>query len=280
MYSASTYKMFFQNIKQHPHHYCIVADFDWTLTKYFDEHGKSRPSIISLLYNEWVLDEDYTQKAQQMHTHYVAIEHNHNLSQQERENAMEERWTRHKELLMIKWLRIQHIEHITHMDAIQIRSWVKELIEYTNKNNIPFIIFSASGIGVDSISYLLQYWWLLLPNIHIVSNKLYWDDDGNMIWYSKPVIHSLNKKESVIHTNKEYTTISDLIHTKSHFLLLGDGIGDAQMVDNTDTRHILKIGLCNDKVEDRLEKYQTVFDIVITHDKGFETILEEISYSQ
>lgn len=276
--NVSTHTDFFQNIKKNPEQYCIVADFDWTLTKYFDENGKSRPSIISLLYNEWILDDDYTQKAQQMHTHYVAIEHNHNLPLEERENAMEERWTSHKELLMKKGLRIQHIEHITHMNAIHIRSWVKELLELTNTYNIPFVIFSASWIWVDSISYLLQHRWLLLPNIHIISNKLYRDEEGHMIWYSKPVIHSLNKKESVIHTNHEYKTISDIIHTKSHFLVLGDSIGDASMVDNNHTRHILKIGLCNDKVEDRLEKYKTIFDVIITHDEGFETIIDTISH--
>jgi trehalose-6-phosphatase len=39
---------FFKNSDQ----FHVVADFDGTLTQYFDHNGKSRPSIISLLYNE------------------------------------------------------------------------------------------------------------------------------------------------------------------------------------------------------------------------------------
>jgi hypothetical protein len=48
-----------------------VADFHGTLTQYFDLEDKSRPSIISLLYNEWILDDDYSKQAQELFDHYV-----------------------------------------------------------------------------------------------------------------------------------------------------------------------------------------------------------------
>ena len=89
-------------VKSHLDQTFIVTDFDGTLTQYFDENGKSRPSIISLLYNEGVLDEDYTQQAQAMRKHYSTIEHDKSLPFAVREEAMEEWWTKHKELLMHK----------------------------------------------------------------------------------------------------------------------------------------------------------------------------------
>ncbi len=259
-------------IKSHLSTTHIVADFDGTLTQYFDDNKKSRPSIISLLYNEWILDDDYTQQAQALHDYYVAIEHNHSLPYETRQTAMEERRTKHKELLMHKWLNIKHIEHIATMNRITMRLWVDTFLHEAANRNIPVIIFSASGIGVDSITLLLQHRWLLLPNIHIVSNKLYRDDQWNMVGYSKPVIHSLNKTESVIQDNSEYKDIQQWILTKPHAIVLGDGIWDAWMVDERDNRTILKVGLCNDKIEDRLQTYENIFDIVITNDDSLDEL--------
>jgi Pyrimidine 5'-nucleotidase (UMPH-1) len=48
--------------------------------------------------------------------------------------------------------------------------------------------------------------------------------------------------------------------------VIGDGLGDANMIDEQDNRIILKAGLCNDKIKERLANYQCSFDIVITHD--------------
>lgn len=80
----------------------IVVDFDGTLTQYFDHEGKSRPSIISLLRDEDVLDADYTNRAKDFHAYYGAIEHNPDIDYETKSQAMNERWTKHKELLMEK----------------------------------------------------------------------------------------------------------------------------------------------------------------------------------
>jgi len=89
-------------IKSHLDQTHIIADFDGTLTKYFDEHGKSRPSIISLLRDENILDDDYSQQAKAMHAKYSVIEHDTSLPFEQRQDAMVEWRTTHKELLMKK----------------------------------------------------------------------------------------------------------------------------------------------------------------------------------
>ncbi len=264
---------FFKDNKNQFH---VVADFDGTLTQYFDHNGKSRPSIISLLYNEWILDDDYSKQAQALFDHYVQIEHDTSLSLDIRQQAMEDRRTEHKELLMKKWLNHHHLEQITTMDRIVMRSGTDILLRKLYEQNIPLIIFSASGVGVDSIGLLLKHRWLDFPNISIVSNKLYRDEAGKMIGYSKPVIHSLNKKESVIWDNNEYKTLQTQIKDRPHAIVIGDGLHDAEMVDKKAWRTILSIWLCNDKVEERKEKYSDAFDVVITHDQGFEEVITKI----
>lgn len=74
---------------QYKNQFHIVADFDGTLTQYFDHNGKSRPSIISLLYNEWILDDDYSKQAQALFDHYVQIEHDTTLSLEVRQQAFD-----------------------------------------------------------------------------------------------------------------------------------------------------------------------------------------------
>lgn len=264
---------FFNQYKSQFH---VVADFDGTLTQYFDHNGKSRPSIISLLYNEWILDDDYSKQAQALFDHYVQIEHDTTLSLEVRQQAMEDRRTAHKELLMKKWLNYHHLEQITKMDRIVMRSGTDILLKKLYEQDIPLIIFSASGVGVDSIWLLLKHRWLGFPNISIVSNKIYRDEHGTMIGYSKPVIHSLNKTESVIRDNAEYKNIQEQVKDRIHAIVIGDGLHDAKMVDKKLWRTILSIWLCNDKVDERIEKYSSAFDVMITHDEGFENMIEKI----
>ena len=123
-----------------------------------------------------------------------------------------------------------------------MRSWTDVFLRSMYDNNIPVVIFSASGVGVDSIGLLLKHRWIDFPNISIVSNKLYRSKDGEMIWYSKPIIHSLNKKESVIWNNPEYKTLQHILSDKPHAIVIGDSLHDADMVDCRDDRTIVSIG--------------------------------------
>lgn len=254
---------------------CLVVDFDGTLTKYFDENGKSRPSIISLLRDEWVLDENYSIKAKEMYSKYSAIEHNKELPFDVRNDAMNERWTTHKELLITKWLTKQHIDHIVSLDKMVMRPRTDQLLQQAKQHNNPVIIFSASGIGVNTIHLLLDRWWLLYDNIHIVSNELYRDKSWVMNGYSTPLIHSLNKTESVFDDPK-YINLKQITHNHTNFIVIGDGMGDAEMIADLPSRTVLRVWLCNDKIEERLTNYQEKFDIVITHDDGFSELLQQL----
>ncbi len=89
-------------LKHNRDQFHIVTDFDATLTQYFDHHGKSRPSIISLLRDENILDEEYSSLAHEMYSYYSAIEHDPSLDKDLKMATMNERWTKHKELLMKK----------------------------------------------------------------------------------------------------------------------------------------------------------------------------------
>jgi Pyrimidine 5'-nucleotidase (UMPH-1) len=49
------------------------------------------------------------------------------------------------------------------------------------------------------------------------------------------------------------------------------------MVEDSDGRTVLRVGLCNDKKDERLPTYSEAFDIVITDDDGFSELLTHIN---
>jgi Pyrimidine 5'-nucleotidase (UMPH-1) len=67
------------------------------------------------------------------------------------------------------------------MGKIIERKGARSIVERAERCDIPFIIFSASGIGVDSIQMLMEFRGRSTKNITIVSNKLFRDDAGRMI---------------------------------------------------------------------------------------------------
>lgn len=97
-----------------------------------------------------------------------------------------------------------------------------------------------------------------------------------MTGYSTPSIHSLNKTESVILEDPQYTSLQQKLTTRPHAIVIGDSIHDANMVNKKDDRTIISLGFCNDKVEEKIQEYSDTFDIVVTHDEGFETFNERM----
>lgn len=254
----------------------IVTDFDSTLTQYFDRSGRSKPSIISLLYDAGLFDEAYTREVKEMHDYYYPIEYDTSLPLDFRKEKMVERRTRHKELLIKKWLTLDNLKYVISLDRIVQRSWADALLHRALAFAMPVVVFSASGIGIDPIRLLLQHRELDQSNVHIVWNILYRDQNGRMINYSKPVIHSLNKSESTIRWDSKYTDLQKILSPKPHAIVLGDHLHDAQMVDDRDDRVVLRIGLCNINVDKHLPEFLQTFDVVITDDGSLTEIVDMV----
>lgn len=103
--------------------------------------------------------------------------------------------------------------------------------------NIPLVIFSASGLGYESIYYTFEKIHKLYDNIDIISNAFIRDEHGKAIGIREPVIHSFNKDETVLKDFPVYEEIKD----RKNILLLGDSLGDVGMANGIDYDNILKI---------------------------------------
>lgn len=240
----------------------ILADFDRTLTKAFSA-WKLRPSLISVLRSEWYLSEEYSKKAYELFDYYNPIEINPNIPLDEKKKEMTIWWNKHLDLLVRSKLHKSHIEKIIESWVIEFRPWVKRFLKFLNQNNIPIIIISANWLWTDSIEMYFEKEWFLTPNVKIISNKFYWDENWNAFGYDKRVIHVFNKDETVL---RDFPEIYDLIEKRKNVILLWDSLGDPGMIEWFEYNNLLKIWFLNEKQEELLEKYKENYDVILTWD--------------
>ncbi|MBU3942926.1 hypothetical protein KKA24_02995 [Patescibacteria group bacterium] len=253
----------------------VLADFDRTLTRAF-VNGKKIASLISILRDENYLTPDYPKKAKTLFEKYHAIEMDFNISPEEKKEAMKEWWTKHFELLIASGLEKKDIEEAMKSNNLILRKGVEELLKILQTNNVPLIVLSSCGIGKESIISYLKHKELLLDNIYIISNSFNWSEDGKALSANEPVIHGMNKNQTNVN---DFPEIFKEIKERKDVILLGDSLSDVDMITGFDYNNLIKIGFLNENVEENLERYKEVYDIIITNDSSIDfvnNLLKEI----
>lgn len=240
----------------------VLADFDGTLTYDHDETGKLYPSLISVLRDGDYISKDYAGKAHELYNKYRPKEKDDSLSIQERKQEMAKWWNEHFDLLIKSGLNEKHLEDIVNSGVIRLREGSRELINYLHEENIPLVIISSSGIG-EAIKIYLEKEKLMYDNVYVITNSFEWDEKGNMSRVIRPIIHSMNKDETVV---KNFPEIYEKIKERKNVLILGNSPGDLDMITGFDYGTLLKIGFLNEDVEDRIGKCKEKWDVVITND--------------
>lgn len=253
----------------------ILADFDHTLT-YGKLNGKNAPAIISLLREENYLSEEYSKKAHALYDKYHNAETDLDIPTEERKIAMQEWWDEHFKLLIETGLNKNDLEKITKEGVIKLRTGVADFLDLLHQNNIPLIVISASGCG-DAIPMFFKNIGKDYPNIFYVINKFNWDKNGKAISIQPPIIHSLNKEETIL---SEIPEIHTAIQNRKNVILLGNNIGDIDMITGFEYENLLKIGFYNDNDDKFLPKYKENFDLILTEDMDFDPINELIKKLQ
>ena len=245
----------------------ILADFDRTLTTAFVD-GKGVHSLVSILYNENYLSPDYRKKAQALHQKYYPIEIDPKISKEKKKKAMIEWWTKHFALLIKSGLNKNDLKDIIDSDRVRLRQGCAELIDFLKRRNIPLVIMSASGVGIDPIAMFLEKEEKMYDNIHIISNYYEWDENGNAVGVKEPIIHSLNKDETAIQNFPAFEEVK----SRKNVILLGDILEDIGMVEGFDYDNLIKIGFLNEKIEESLEGYKRKYDVVILNDSSMDYV--------
>ncbi len=245
----------------------VVADFDGTLTSEVLQ-GKRVPSVMSILRDYGFLTPEYSQKAQHLFNTYHGFEQDPHLQPEERKAKMHEWWKKHFDLLIATGLQRQHIEQAVDSGKIAFRDGIADFVQLLEQRNIPLLILSSSGLGVDSIELFFERAGLLRNNIHIVSNQYIWNDAGVAIGIKEPIIHSLNKDETVLHAYPFFNQLSE----RQTALVLGNSLGDADMTNGLAVQETVKLGFtCTDTAE-TVAAFSAAYDAVLLDDPGLKEI--------
>jgi 5'-nucleotidase len=239
----------------------VLSDFDRTLTKAFVD-GQNTPSVISILRDVNFLTPSYTEKAQAFYNKYRPIETDPKIKKEEKEKLMLEWWNAHFDLLINSGLNKKDLEKIVNSGKMKFREGFEGFSEFLNKKNIPLIIISSSGIGGEVISMFLKKVGKLYSNIQIVSNSYEWDEDGKAVAIKRPIIHAMNKNGELI---KLLPIFRDL-EKRKNILLLGDSLDDIDMTKSLDYENLIKISFLNENIEECLDKYKAIYDIIALND--------------
>jgi 5'-nucleotidase len=244
----------------------IITDFDRTLTKAYVNGNKFR-SIISQLYEGNSLTEDYRKKAKSLQDKYYPIEINSDIPLDEKKKVMDEWWRSHKKLLIDSGLNLNDIRKVVDEGHLEFRKGVPEFFEATNKAKVPVLVFSASGIG-EIIPLYFKKINRLYDTVHIVTNSMNYDEEGNAISIREPVIHVFNKGEIALKGLPVMKKLEDRVNV----ILLGDSLGDIQMTEGFNYKNIIRIGFYNYEDEEKLEDFKDKYDVVITGDGDMDFI--------
>lgn len=250
----------------------LLADFDRTLTYGTTSEGEKSPSLIALLRNGGYLDEDYAKKAHALFDKYHPVEVDPDVSRQEKKEAMRKWWESHDRLLIEKGLSKQDFKDIIKESGVKFRKGVPDFLAFLNEHDIPVVIISASGTG-EAVPMFFEKREVDFANIHFVVNRFEWDEKGVAVDYKKPVIHSMNKDETVL---EEFPEIYKKVRKRREVILLGDSLGDIDMVEGFDYSQLLKIGFLCYNVEENREQYRKNFDVVLEGDGDFGFISDKL----
>ena len=253
----------------------VIADFDKTLTRAF-VNGEKRPSLISILRDGEYLTPDYAAKAHALYDKYYPIEADPKISLLEKKKAMRTWWQTHFALLIKLGLNKKDLEKVVVSEKIEFREDALDFFDTLHSHKIPLIILSATGLGKETISLFFKKRGKMYDNIYIISNSFEWDEKGNMIGVKQPIVHSMNKDETVV---KDFPEAFKMVEDRKNVLLLGDILGDIAMIDGFDYDNLIKIGFLNENIDQDLKYFKNDYDIVLLNDssmKPINNLLKEI----
>ncbi|MBM3282078.1 MAG: hypothetical protein FJY86_01915 [Candidatus Diapherotrites archaeon] len=245
----------------------VVADFDKTLTM-GTWKGEKRFSLIELIRKYRYLPEGYVTEAYGLSDTFRPWENDLSLSLEERRSRMMEWWSTHVKVMSKYGLSREIVEKIIREQEMGPRAGLSTFLDTLFVKQVPLLIFSAAV--TDLIEGFLRKEKMFHSNMHVISNAFAYDAAGIVTGYQSTIIHSLNKSEVAVKDTPYYSQIV----SRPNVILLGDGLGDAEMVDGLEHVCVLKIGFLNDNVEKNLDAYKQAYDVVILNDGKMDFVNE------
>jgi len=242
----------------------VITDFDMTLTRYHLEGSRCHSSYGVLDYSP-LMSEEFKTKAHSLFSKYYPIEIDHEFTIAEKIPHMEEWYRGSNENIVSQNIHKSLLKQMVANSRAILRDNAVETMKILYEANIPVLVFSA-GVG-DVVEEILHKFEVFHPNVHVISNKMIYDEEEKVVGFKEPVIHMYNKNVAVL---GETGYFEDIAH-KTSAILLGDSLGDTHMSTGIpNLGAILKIGFLNIKIEESMSSFMDHFDIVLVDDQSMD----------
>ena len=236
---------------------CVFLDYDKTITSSTSEDSWAASA------NRKALGENIANDLDRYYEKYGPIEFDYNMDVKEREKYIIEWYDKCMELYYTYHLTKQKLKESIDNSKLILREGAKDFLFKLYENDIPVIILSA-GIG-NVIEQSLKKEKCYFDNIHMISNFIKFDENGNMIKFCDNMIHSLNKNIDKLGE----VNLKEKIRTKEYRIVIGDLVEDIYMMGKYPEDKSLKIGFLNKNITENLDVYNKNFDIVLTKENNF-----------
>ncbi|KAK1311009.1 hypothetical protein QJS10_CPA08g00039 [Acorus calamus] len=261
----------------------VIADFDATLTRYW-VNGRRGQSSYTLLHQG---NPEFDIKRQRLLEYYHPLEFSTTIPIAEKTILMKEWWEKTHSLLIEGGVTYDIIRNSVVNAVVEFREGVVELLELLEEKDVPVLIFSA-GLADIIEEVFRQKLHRSFKNVKIVSNRMVFDNNGQLVAFKGKTIHVLNKNEHALdmaapvhdHLGDVNGTSYDSASVKkrTNVVLLGDHIGDLGMSDGLNYENRIAVGFLNDNVEGSLKNYNESFDMVYLNDAPMWGVVELISH--
>ncbi|KAL6730909.1 hypothetical protein Aduo_001831 [Ancylostoma duodenale] len=246
----------------------IISDFDYTLSRFEDSRGTRCWTTHGVFDNcTKQVDPELANKFERLKEKYFPIEFDPKLSQEQKIPYMEEWWTAsHGHIVSAKFDK-PTIEGFVRNSKIILRDHADVMMQRLRLLGIPLVVFSA-GIGNIIEIFLQQKFGQMPTNVHIISNMMNFNEQGVVVSFSQPLIHTYCKNSSVVRKESEFF---HEVSGRNNVILLGDSVGDIHMDVGVEKEGpTLKIGFLNSDVDNLLDHYLDVFDVVLVRDQSMQ----------
>lgn len=182
------------------------------------------------------LPQHYSDETKRLYNKYRPIEIDPHLPLDEKINAMSDWMLAANDLLKGIKFDPREIEEVAQTCGNILRDGTEQIFEKLCNAKVPIVVFSA-GLG-DVVEAVLRHHNALFDNVKIISNFLKYT--GNQLdgFKNDVPIHVYNKNEYA--AKQEHLK---LLGERKNVLLMGDTLGDADMVEGIEqTKIVLKIG--------------------------------------
>ncbi|KAI8067597.1 pyrimidine 5'-nucleotidase [Gongronella butleri] len=255
----------------------FICDFDMTMSRHWVRNKvtdalerNSSSHGVPARYDR--LNAEFKKETARLYNTYYPIEIDKSMPFDEKVPHMIKWWKQAHEILVAQNLTRQDIQNMVSQVNIELRPTLAEVLARCCETQVPFLVFSA-GIR-DIIEEILKKKDLLFDNMHIVSNRMKFNDQGVCDGFNDPLIHVFNKSEFQLETTPYFPLIKD----RGNVILVGDSLGDLQMSQGVKHDLCLNIGFLNHDIEHLEPRYLQAFDIVIEGDANMNPILEILQH--